>query len=172
MKNVKLKIALAAVTLGGLISVANAADGSVNFSGEILATACNVTNGPGKAISVNLGKVAATSLNTVGAKSSSVPFDIKLDACPAQTANVRFDGTADANQKDLLALDASSAAKGVGIEIDSETGKIIPLYSPSDDITLTAGSNTLHYLARYVATSLKVTPGVVTAASQFTIIYK
>lgn len=172
MKNVKIKIALAAIALGSVITTANAADGSIHFTGEILATACNVTNGVNKIINVDLGKVSAASLKTAGTRSSSVPFDIKLDQCPLQTANVRFDGTADATDKNLLAIDATSVAKGVGIEIDSATGKQIPLYTPSDDIALTAGTNTLHYMARYVSTAATVTAGTVNATSQFTIIYK
>jgi major type 1 subunit fimbrin (pilin) len=172
MNSFKLKLAVTALALGGFVSVANAADGSVHFTGEITATACEVKNGSGGVIAVSLGKVAKKSLPTKGTKSSSVPFEIELDKCPSGKANVRFDGTADSIDKTLLALDGSSTATGVGIEIDSDTGVQIPMYAPSADITLTANNNTLHYMARYVATNANVTAGLVDATSQFTIIYK
>ncbi|OAT28512.1 hypothetical protein M976_01805 [Buttiauxella ferragutiae ATCC 51602] len=171
MKYFKLKLVAAALALGGMVSVANAADGSVHFTGEITETACNVTNGAGKIIPVALGKVAKTSLATVAAKSSSVPFTIDLDNCPDTNANIRFSGTADSVDKTLLAIDSTSVASGVAIEIDSDTGQKIAMYAPSTDFKLAAGKNKLKYQASYVATNSAVTAGSVVATSQFTIIY-
>lgn len=171
MNSFKLKLAAAAVVLGGFASGANASDGSVHFTGEIIAKACTVDSG-GTPIEVPLGKVAASSLSVAGTKSTSHPFDIKLTGCEDSDANVRFDGTPDADKPHLLKLGGSSVAKGVAIEINTINDDNVAMYDKSPDIHLNAGPNTLHYLARYVATGPTVVVGKAEATTQFTIIYK
>lgn len=171
MNSFKLKLAAAVVVLGGFASGANASDGSVHFTGEIIAKACTVDGGS-TPIEVPLGKVAGSSFTLPGAKSTSHPFDIKLTGCEVGDANVRFDGTPDVDKPNLLKLGGSSVAKGVAIEINTINDENVAMYDKSPDIHLKAGPNTLHYLARYVATGQPVVVGKAEATTQFTIIYK
>lgn len=168
-----------AVSLISLFSVAQAADGTVNFVGEIIADACQVDAGS-QNLTVNLGKVAATSFGAAGAKSSPTAYQIKLSQCPASATGVtiKYDGLSDTGNTDLLKLDPvaapGTAASGVGIEIADSAGNTIPLHSNSSVFTINSADNTavLDFVARYVSTAATVTPGVANGTSQFTINYQ
>ena len=86
---------------------------------------------------------------------------------------MKFDGTSNGVNKNLLALDSGTGvATGVGIEIADKNGTAIPLHTASTDYALAEGSNTLDFVARYVSTGTAVTTGTANGTSQFTIIYK
>src|SRR5688572_23428653 len=98
-------------------TVVHAADGTINFTGQIVATTCDVNGGSNATIDVDLGTVAATSFTAVGDTSSPTAFTISLTNCPPtfNAAAVKFDGTADAADNQLL--EVTGGATGVGIEI-------------------------------------------------------
>ncbi len=77
------------------IFVANnalAADGTIDFTGEIIDNACELAAGS-DALKVNLGKVSKTALPSAGVTAAATKFTIKLINCPAtvSTASVKFD---------------------------------------------------------------------------------
>lgn len=154
---------------------AMAADGTINFTGSITDQTCTVDSGS-QNLNVNLGNVAQTALNgAAGMKAAPTRFTLSVSGCPDTVtgANVKFDGTSDGVNQNLLALDGGTGiATGVGIEIADKNGTAIPLHTASPDYTLAAGANSLDFIARYVSTGAAVTTGTANGTSQFTINYK
>ena len=175
MKIKKSAMAMAGIMLFGVMQSAIASDGTINFTGEITDETCTVDTGS-QNLTVNLGKVSKSSLDgAAGKKSSPTGFQLKLTSCPATVtgATVKFDGTSDSNNSNLLKLtQESGVATGVGIEIADKTGTAIPLYSESMVYALAEGSNTLNFVARYVSTLASVTTGPANGVTQFTLNYQ
>ncbi|WP_202300859.1 fimbrial protein [Dryocola clanedunensis] len=174
MKKTLLAMAIAGVALMGMTNAARAADGTINFSGEILDQTCAIS-ATSSTMNVDLGKVSKSSLTgAAGTKSAPQPFEINLTSCPAALANatVKFDGTADATNSDLLKITSGTGvATGVGIEISDVNG-VVPLHSASMSYPLAAGGTKLQFTARYVSTSAVVGNGTANGVSQFTLNYK
>ncbi|HDJ1439260.1 TPA: fimbrial protein [Serratia rubidaea] len=174
-------VAMLITTATGLamMSGANAADGTIHFTGAITADACTV-DADSQDMTVNLGTVASTAFSAAGDKASPTRFTINLGSCPASvtTASVKFDGTADSANNDLLQLDASADptadASGVGIEIADDAGTAIPLFSSSKEYPIDAASSSasMTFVARYVSTAATVNAGAANATSQFTVNYQ
>lgn len=166
--------ALCMVT-AGVAGTIQAADGTIHFTGSITDQTCAVDTGS-QNLPVNLGNVAQTALNgSAGMKAAPTRFTINVSDCPDTVtgANVKFDGTADAVNQTLLALDSGTGvATGVGIQIADKNGAPIPLHTASPDYPLAEGSNMLDFTARYVSTGTAVTTGPANGTSEFTIIYK
>ncbi|MBL0573296.1 fimbrial protein [Aeromonas hydrophila] len=175
MKINKTSFFVAGVALFGVMNAANAADGTVNFIGEITDETCTIDTGS-QNLTVNLGKVSKSSLDgAAGKKSSPTGFQLNLTSCPATVTGttVKFDGTADSNNSNLLKLTQDAGvATGVGIEIADKVGTAIPLYSESMVYPLAAGSNSLNFVARYVSTLASVTTGPANGVTQFTLNYQ
>lgn len=168
-----------AVLIGGLVfasamNIANAADGTIHFTGTISDSTCKVDDTATDA-NVDLGTVSSSAFAQVGDKASPTAFKITLKDCPAEvtTASVKFDGTVDPNNHDLLKLDSGSTATGVGIELADANGTAVPVATASMAYPLTAtAANQLDFTARYVSTAAKVTAGSANSTSEFTINYK
>lgn len=169
-----------------------ATDGTIEFTGEIVASTCEFTNGD--TINVELGHYAASQFKTVGDRTPVIPFDIPLKDCPT-TPWEHLDGTTDtsfqlwletrsngtvAGHDDLVAVSApGTAATGVGIRIDrASDGMQMPLnmlstpkmsFSPEADGTANIGLQ-----AYYVSTVLpaQITPGEANASVDVTIDYR
>lgn len=152
-----------------------AADGTIHFTGSITDQTCTVDTGS-QNLPVDLGNVAQTALNgAAGMKAAPTRFTLSLSDCPDTVtgANVKFDGTSDGVNQNLLALDSGTGiATGVGIEIADRNGTAIPLHTASTDYPLAEGTNSLDFIARYVSTGTAVTTGTANGTSQFTINYK
>ncbi|MGG8472668.1 fimbrial protein [Rahnella sp. PAMC25617] len=155
-------------------TVVHAADGTINFTGQIVATTCDVNGGSTASINVDLGTVAATSFTAAGDTSSPTAFTISLTNCPTTftAAAVKFDGTADAVDNQLL--EVTGGATGVGIEIADNQGTPIPLYTASRfyPIDATAEGVDMNFIARYKSTEATVGEGEANGTSQFTINYQ
>ena len=81
-------------------------EGQINFTGEIIDSACQVVNGLSNPLNVQLGKVSKTVFTGAGSTSTSTKFDIKLTNCPetVTSAAINFGGTPDADNNAALAL--------------------------------------------------------------------
>ncbi|CAM3793790.1 fimbrial protein [Rahnella victoriana] len=154
--------------------VAHAEDGTINFTGQIVAATCDVNGGSGAILNVDLGNVAATSFTAAGDTSSPTAFTIALTKCPTTftAAAVKFGGTADAVDNQLL--EVTGGATGVGIEIADNQGVSIPVYTASRfyPIDATAEGVEMNFIARYKSTAATVGEGAANAVSQFTINYQ
>ncbi|SFP32114.1 MULTISPECIES: fimbrial protein [unclassified Variovorax] len=147
----------AIATVAAMSQAALAADGQINFTGEITDSICSLTP-DSQNLTVPLGKVSRTAFPTVGTGSTPAKFTLNLADCPAGSnkAKVTFSGTADSRNVDLVAIDGSGtgtpAAQGVGIQIGDWEGQKIALGSASREYALAQGTNKLQFQARYVST--------------------
>lgn len=171
------KLIFTAVLVGSAFaSVAHAADGTINFTGAIIDTACTVT--PATATqTVALGSVNKTAFSGAGSSASPTKFSITLTSCPASvtTATVRFDGPTSAANSALLAItpSAGTEAKNVGVGIyEQNASTLIPVATASASKTLsTTADTTFNFVAKYVATAATVEAGPANAVSDFTVSY-
>ncbi|HID9876333.1 fimbrial protein [Serratia ureilytica] len=171
-KIIALSVILSACSISPL---ALAADGTVNFTGEIIDAACTVTNDPTNPLTVNLGKVARTAFPSAGATAAPTKFTIKLTNCPAtvSSAQITFDGKADNGNNEVLALTAETGvATGVGVQLTDDDSTVVPLYTASKAYPLVANQeNDLNFIARYISTADSVTAGPANSTTDFTITY-
>lgn len=156
-----------------------AADGTVNFTGEILTSACKVdTNSLSQ--TVELGKVSSSAFTASGSTAAATKFDIKLTDCPTGAdsptiASVKFDGTNNSANPNILALSTGSTATNVGIALYEKDGAtLIPMSNQSQNNTIDSTSNslTMSFIAKYMSTADTVTAGTANGATNFTVIYK
>ncbi|MDQ9129894.1 fimbrial protein [Serratia fonticola] len=170
----KTLMTLALVASGFVASSVYAADGTINFTGEITDSAC-VVDSANQNLQVPLGKVAASSFGTPGSYSAATKFTLELKDCPAgaTTAEIKFDGTSVAGDNSVLAL-TPGGATGVGIELSDASQKVVNLFTNSTPYTLITGEGSkteLNFTARYKSLSASIQPGVANSSVQFTILY-
>ena len=151
-------------------------EGQINFTGEIIDSACQVVNGLSNPLDVQLGKVSKTVFTGAGSTSTLTKFDIKLTNCPetVTSAAINFGGTPDADNNATLALTPDTdAATGVAIQLMDASGQPVTLYTPSKQYPLASGTevNDLEFGARYIQTQAAVTAGSANSVSTFTVIY-
>lgn len=170
-------IALSAVTVAAMsFSQAFAGAGNVNFTGEILDAACTVDVGSQNQ-TVVLGKYNKSEFTAAGNTTAATKFDIILKDCPAtvSSAAIRFDGTPDATDSTLLAIDdtAPGAATGVAINLMTADKAQLPLlgsngysYTLSDSV-----DNVLNFYAQYKSTAATVTAGPANSVANFSVVY-
>ncbi|WP_338628941.1 fimbrial protein [Enterobacter sp. JJBC] len=169
---------LAAAVICSVPFTASAADGTINFTGSILDSACTV-NTISASQTVNLGNLQRSVFKAAGDVASATRFDIVLENCPdtVTSASVKFDGTANATNSNILALNSGQTAQGVGVALFEEDGvTAIPLSTPSAQMTLVntgdTNRNVMTFVAKYQATQAAVTAGTANATSDFTIVYQ
>ncbi|WP_024531391.1 fimbrial protein [Serratia fonticola] len=168
-------LAVAVLAASAFSTAAFAADGKVNFSGEIIDQACTV-HSDSENQTVTLGKVYVGAFKGgAGVTAASKDFSLILQNCPdtVTAATVRFDGIQVAGNDAVLALtEEPGVATGVGVQI-ADNNKVINLHTDSSVYPLSStDDNVLGFVARYYATSATVTAGKANAVSNFTIIYQ
>ncbi|ECA8972704.1 TPA: fimbrial protein [Salmonella enterica] len=191
-------LALSSVFMAGSVM---AADGTVHFRGEVVDSTCEVTPETRDQV-VDLGKVNRTTFANVGDLAAPTQFSIDLQECPEtyKTATVRFDGVedehGDGNLKIGTPIDNSGdaaaginpsnnsgdytgteptaiAAGGVAIRLFNRADNSpLGLYNDSTPATISNGTASMKFIARYVSTIKDVTPGTANADSQFTVEYQ
>lgn len=195
-----LKSVLSIAIVGAVSTSAMAADGTINFTGEIIAASCTVKPGnsgtstggtAGKqTIDVNLGKVSADSLGTTGAVSSSKSINLNLDcgktAEGLTTVKLTFDPAngsgLDSTNNNLLKITGPTdkTAKGVAIGLFTSDNKMLNLAANeaiSGTLTSTGTAPDITYSAKvdlragYVATGA-ITPGIANGTLPFTLTYE
>lgn len=174
----KLKSIAAAFATTAVLTTtqAFAGAGTVNFSGEILDAACTV-DVASQNQTVEMGKYSKSEFAAQGDVTSAKKFQIVLKACPdtVKSAKLRFDGTPDATNTNLLAVDSSvaGAATGVAINLLSADKAVLPLGGENSySYALSATQDTtLDFYAQYKATAEKVTAGPANAVANFSIVY-
>ena len=168
---------LAGLAFAGMLSqAAVAADGMINFNGQIVDTPCSISPAS-QNMTVPLGNVRRDLFTAVGVKATPARFNIDLNCgASAKGATVTFNGVPDANVIDDLRVGvgevAGAAATGIAIELGDSAGTKIGLGSESGQYTLVQGDNPLKFQAVYVQTLPAVTVGTANAVSQFTVNYK
>lgn len=151
-----------------------AADGTIDFTGEITDQACELASGS-DALKVNLGKVSKTALPSAGSTAAATKFTIKLIKCPATvtTASVKFDADSYLGDDTVIKLkEETGVATGVGIQITDNENAVVPLFTASKNYPLQENvENNLDFRARYIAKSDTVTTGPANGTATFSINY-
>jgi major type 1 subunit fimbrin (pilin) len=176
MFHMKKNIIAATLAAAALTSVsAFAADGQVNFKGEIIDSACTVVNSVASPLDVQLGKVTKSAFTQAGDKTAATKFTLQLTGCPdtVSSATVKFDGTSVNGDNSILALtQGAGVATGVGIQLSDDSNTVLPLFAASKAYSLkSTGTNSLDFVARYISTAADVTPGLANATANFSINY-
>lgn len=185
----KLKTIIAACAACALTSTAMAADGTINFTGEITSASCVVTGGAGtdvngKNINVPLGKVSASSITNAGTGNmvAGASINLSLDCTAAGVTKVKFkfdpmSGSGiDASNNSLLKT--NGVARGVGIGLYDESNQLINLSANQAYVAeLTdagAGKFTaeLRMRASYVANGATLVVGTADGTLPFSMTYE
>lgn len=174
MKKQLHALALVSVICGASVSAANAADGTIQFNGEIIDAACTVSPTSANQ-TVTLGQISDKAFLSTGMTAGATAFQIDLTSCPASvtSATVKFDGTPYQGDNDALELtQVSGVATGVGIQIRNADNTVLPLFTDSQSVTLSqTGTNTLKFNAAYISKAATVTAGPADATATFSVVY-
>ena len=155
-------------------SLTFAADGTIEFIGDIIDQACEIKT-ESKNIQVQLGRIPKANLPNVGSKSIPVKFTITLVNCPVSinSATVSFDATSFPGDNSVIALKAiPNAASGVGVQLTDNKSAVITLLTPSNEYPiLPTVENSLDFTANYIAKAIPVVAGSANASATFLISY-
>lgn len=136
--------------------------------------ACTTPN-----VNVGLGTHRSSEFAGPNTFTASVNFNVALNNCPAGLASIKYQVDAvtpvvnAANS--VVALDGSSTATGVGVQLLDGSGNVFPLGSPKPFggySSATGGSYTIPFRARYYQTGTAVGPGTANSAMTFTMTYQ
>jgi major type 1 subunit fimbrin (pilin) len=183
MKKILIATAMAA-SLAFAVSAptAHAADGTINFTGEITGTTCTVASntGPGGQ-DVTLPTVSSSSLNgAIGNVNGLTAFQIKLTNCNPASGNVHAHWqptNIDASTGNVV-LTAGSAATGVEIQlVNGQT--MAPINAAQDDAAQGSGSFAIQpdgtamlpYAAQYYSSATSVGVGPLSATVMYDLSY-
>lgn len=195
---IQLRHVLTTTVMALIANSALAADGIINFTGDITAASCKATSGAGTSISgtagaqtidVNMGKISIDSLS--GSKpgiAAGTAININLDcgntAAGLTTVKVMFDPNSGSgvDLKNNNLLKTTGTAEGVGIGIYDSSNNLINLAGngsfdaplikagESPDFKYTAN---LNLRASYVANGVTpIVPGPANATLPFTLTYQ
>lgn len=143
---------------------------NIELTGNIIDTSCIISGSSEK--TVELGKWTTKQLPTAGSTTQAMPFTLQLTSCPSGSAAIIFTGTPDNANPELLALNGSSTAQNVAIEIRDKDRSRLPLQQQSQEVSIDSnGDVALLFYANYIATGSGVTAGSANADVTFSITY-
>ncbi|WP_233588389.1 fimbrial protein [Herminiimonas sp. KBW02] len=168
------------------INAAQAATGTVNFTGSISASTCVVSaGGAGANPTVTLPSVAKDELKAVGAVAGRMPFGFQLTGClmddpggapaPVKKVGTHFEGGGNVTSNGRL----KTTLTGVELQI-LNYGDTTPVMLGADvasqnihyfDINTTAGTANLQYWVEYYAAAANPAPGALTSSVVYSLIY-
>ncbi|MBC3931668.1 fimbrial protein [Undibacterium curvum] len=163
-----------------LPGTASAIDGTINITGKVTASTCNL-NGATAPVTINvaLPTVSTAALATAGSVAGRTPFTIALTNCSASMtkAQTYFEPgpTINAASNNLI-LQGAGVAANVELQLlNADASKILlgnPLATQNSQIgNVTSGSGTLNYFAQYIATGASGA-GSANSSVTFTMIYQ
>ncbi|HFT1963318.1 TPA: fimbrial protein [Enterobacter ludwigii] len=176
MKSGLLIFLLPTLALAGNHLNVTVAGGSMRFQGVIIAESCRVEIND-QQMTINLGQISSNRFHSEGEDASPVPLDIHLLDCSTAVSKhvgASFRGVADGKNPDVLSVgEGPGFATGVGIALFDRKEQLVPLNSPPGAWqTLYNGPTTLHFVAKYRATSNQVTGGAINAQLWFSLTYQ
>lgn len=138
-------------------------------------TACTTPD-----VTVALGKHSSTEFTGPGSTTSAVSFNINVNACPAGMNSVKYrvdpSTTVVDQSRSVVALDKSSSATGVGIQLlksDGTTALPLATLTATTGYNATSGGNfQIPLKARYYQTGASVGPGPANTTMTFTMSYQ
>ncbi|QLL12624.1 fimbrial protein [Pseudomonas chlororaphis] len=195
----KLLKSIVSMAIAGAVSTsAVAADGTINFTGEIIAASCAITGGAGtsvggnkggQTIDIGLGKVSSDSLTgtaaggIVGGKSINLNLDCGGTAAGLKSVKLQFDPNSGSgvDSKNVSLLKVTGGAEGVGIGLYNSSNKLVNLGANETIdgalVSTTEGQNTtytanLNLRAGYVANGAPIKAGSANGTLPFTLTYE
>ena len=164
-------------------SVAHASDGTITFTGSVIASTCKINGGAGD-LGVALPMVSTTSLAANGNVAGRTPFTLSITGCTTTEGSptkigVVFEAGANTNMSTgRLTVDAGTtekpAAKNVEINVLDNTQSPVKVGSQNQGTPVTIGTDgtaQLSYFAEYYATD-KATAGVANSKVQYSLTYQ
>ncbi|PVZ12622.1 MULTISPECIES: fimbrial protein [unclassified Pseudomonas] len=171
------KLALFFVAASSLVTCvgAHAADGTVNFSGQVMGQTCRIDGSTAASTkTVTLDKVSTSSLAAVGQVAGRTKFTFTLDQC-SKDANVtaRFEPGPTVNASTGNLINQTPGGSNAEIQIlNSDYGVVnVSTNSGNKTAAIVSGNATLTYYAQYVAAAAPATAGVVTSSVQYSLVY-
>ncbi|MCT4705374.1 fimbria assembly protein [Enterobacteriaceae bacterium H11S18] len=171
-----IRIACLLVLAAGGASLNAGADSSlgeinIELRGNVVDYSCYVETGSDSK-TVQLGTWPTKQLSTVGSTTQSMPFTLKLNGCPPGSASITFSGKTASGNPALLALNGTSSAKNVAVQLRDKDKTQLPLEQASQDVAVDAqGNATLTFYANYIALADNPQPGKADADATFMINY-
>ncbi len=175
------KTLLVAALSVSAFSAVHAADGTINFKGNVTDNTCTVNNPTsGTALNVVLPDVSTKSLAAKGAVAGRTPFAITLESCDGASVNASFQIGSDVDPLTGRLKNATAdGAKNVQIQLVNTEGEAIDLLKTNTDgtqvgtqwVDMSNKAAVLNYGAEYYATDAAVA-GAVTAKIEYTLAYK
>lgn len=130
-------------------------------------------------VKVPLGSHPKSAFSGTGSTTAAVSFNIALNACPAGMNSIQFriDPVTSVVNSGLsvVALDSSSSATGVGVQLLDGVGAVFPLSTQKTFSGYnggTGGSYTIPMKARYYQTGISVSGGAANTSMTFTMAYE
>ncbi|WP_435928958.1 fimbria assembly protein [Dryocola sp. BD613] len=176
MTNIRKSSVLAiSLSVGLAAGAARAASplGEINIElrGNVVDYSCYVATGDDNK-TVQLGSWPTKQLRTAGSTTQSIPFTLKLNGCPPGSASITFSGKKADGDPTLLALNDTSSATNVAVELRDKDKTRLPLDQASQDVAVDAnGDAALTFFANYKALTDNPQPGKADADATFMINY-
>ncbi|MEX9870385.1 fimbrial protein [Providencia huaxiensis] len=150
--------------------------GGMRFQGELIAEACSVETSE-RFLTVNMGQVRTNMFKEAGDDSEPTSFNIYLRDCSKNVSEhvyINFSGIADKNNPHIYSVsNGVNAANGVGIAIFDAGNELIPINdAPKKIAKIESKDVTLHFTAKYRATSNNITGGTANAQALFSLTYE
>lgn len=173
--------------LGLCTSAFAATEGTINFTGEVINSSCELDTGY-ENYAVTLPPVPKSALDAVGKSAGEVAFNVKFKNCAPGDVIAAF--APSQNQGNLSGEHIKNAATGTGenapatgvdialfdangIKIDLSARDAKSLPATPTPITDGAGGNvTINLTAKYIATAANVTAGKVSGLVRYQIEYQ
>ena len=153
-----------------------AADGQIDFTGNIIATTCVVNASAAKDFTVVLPTVASTTLASAGATAGRTGFEIEVSACTVETSvSTYFEPGLATAASGNLSVDAGGATN-VELQLLNDAFQPIDLNAPagmqnSQLVNLVGGEAIMNYYAQYMATGA-ASAGAANSRVQYTVQYQ
>lgn len=167
-------LALAAYLLvGGARADTALGEINIQLTGNIVDRTCIAAPGDVDK-TVNMGTWATKQIRNAGDRSREIPFSLSLMGCPGSgKASITFSGTASTSNRELLALNGSSSATHIALELRDSNRIRLPLDQASLEMATDAnGDATMVFYANYIATANDPQPGIANADATFVINYE
>ncbi len=172
MKKVLIALAASAAVVSSFN--ASAADGTINFTGEVSSQTCVIEGNTGTTVkTVPMPRVSASSMAAVGQVAGRKDFSLALTGCTGSSALVRFEqgATVDAVTGNLI----NQTADGSNVQVQLLNANLDPINLQTNEGSLSTAVTdkkaTLKFYAQYIAATAAATAGQVTSSVQFSMDY-
>ena len=178
MNKTLLSAALVAVVAAtAFVPSAQAATGTINFTGKVLADTCVISVAGNSSSTVALPTVMKSAFTGVASTAGATSFSVALTGCDANatTATMAFTAGANVDTTSGNLKNATTGGSDVQIQLLNSSSAIINTSTSANAPVITidpaTGNGTTSLTAQYVATAANTKAGLVTSSVGFTLTY-